>query len=305
MVTDLQMPQMDGFALLAHLSENYPDIPVIILTAYGSQTSRKAALEGGAAGFIEKPFVVEKMAAMITETLKRESEGGILQTVPLDMFLQLIEMEQKTCTIRVVNKSSDSTGVLFFKSGILIDARVKAVKGTLAAYEIFSWEKVTLAIQDTCTVEKKQIKDDLQAILMEAMRLKDEADKVPLHRADATEPASIEIKDKSDSVKPIQSKKSDPVKPIQPKKSDPVQEKLNRLSREKPWLKNIDQDNRWDDLIGQLRDFGAVFNSGKLKSCYINIGRGTDFIVLPGENTYLISVDKKCPREQVLHMLAE
>ena len=94
-VTDLQMPQMDGFALLAHLSENYPDIPVIILTAYGSQTSRKAALEGGAAGFMEKPFVVEKLAAKIIDALQRESEGGILQTIPLDMFLQLIEMEQK------------------------------------------------------------------------------------------------------------------------------------------------------------------------------------------------------------------
>ena len=124
-VTDLHMPRMDGFALLAHLSENYPDIPVIILTAYSSNTSRRAVLEGGAAGFMEKPFMVEVLAEKIENALLQESEGGILQTVPLDMFLQLVEMEQKTCTIRVANKSTAQVGVLFFKSGELMDARIQ------------------------------------------------------------------------------------------------------------------------------------------------------------------------------------
>jgi CheY-like chemotaxis protein len=35
-VTDLRMPKMDGFELLAHMSGNYPDIPVIVMTAYGT-----------------------------------------------------------------------------------------------------------------------------------------------------------------------------------------------------------------------------------------------------------------------------
>ena len=33
-VTDLKMPEMDGFELLAYMSRNYPDIPVIVMTAY-------------------------------------------------------------------------------------------------------------------------------------------------------------------------------------------------------------------------------------------------------------------------------
>ena len=35
-VTDLKMPNMDGFELLAHIMEHYPDIPVIIITGYST-----------------------------------------------------------------------------------------------------------------------------------------------------------------------------------------------------------------------------------------------------------------------------
>ena len=49
-VTDLQMPEMDGFALLAFMSENYPDIPVFIQTAYGTVESRRSVLQGGGGG---------------------------------------------------------------------------------------------------------------------------------------------------------------------------------------------------------------------------------------------------------------
>jgi CheY-like chemotaxis protein len=174
-VTDLQMPQMDGFALLVHLSEKYPDIPVIVQTGYGTPKSKKSVLERGAAGYIEKPFKFDQLAERIIITLDKESEGGILHTIPLEMFIQLIEMEQKTCTIRVVDKTSGERGVLFFREGDLMDARIGDLPGKPAAYEIFSWDQVTLSIEDNCAVKEKRIDEELQAILFDAMRLKDEA----------------------------------------------------------------------------------------------------------------------------------
>jgi len=302
-ITDLQMPGMDGFGLLASLSENFPDIPVIILTAYGSQTSKKAALEGGANGFMEKPFVVEKLAQKIIEALKKESEGGILQTVPLEMFLQLIEMEQKTCTLRVLNKSSGTSGILFFMNGILMDARIKDIKGMVAAYEIFSWERVMLSIQDTCAVTKKQIKEDLQAILMEAMRLKDEA-------GGSQEPER-EFEGADDEAPPPESAteaQAAAVAPDAPAEAtimEDIQNKLRRLKGKRQWLKNIDQDSRWDDLLFRLKKFGAFFNAGTLQSCYLNSGEPTDFILLPEKESLIISVDAKCPRERILQLLSE
>jgi CheY-like chemotaxis protein len=173
-VTDLQMPEMDGFALLAYLTENFPEIPAIVFTGLPLPQSQRTALELGYAGYIEKPIVFEDLQQLILAALQAQSEGGMLKTVSLEVFTQLIEMEQKTCTIRVADKESDQQGVLFFHNGELWDARLRDRQGEQAAYDIFSWDKVTLSIQEVCPVAEKKVESDLQAILLEAMRLKDE-----------------------------------------------------------------------------------------------------------------------------------
>lgn len=292
-VTDLHMPHMDGFALLAHLSENYPDIPVIILTAYSSPTSKKSALEGGAAEYLEKPFVMEELIQKIIARLAKESEGGILQTVPLEMFLQLIEMEQKTCTIRVTNKTTGAKGVLFFKNGELYDARIQNAKGLQSAYQILSWSQVALSIQDTCPVKTKQIQDTLQAILMDAMRLKDESaetdqatpQSLPSHRENIKHP------------KPSQSHEASPAAVIR--------SKLDKLEDGKKWLKEIFHDDRWDGLTSEAIALGKFFKAGMLKCCYFNTGESTDTIVLPAEKTVVISVGAQCPHDEIIQVLSE
>ena len=174
-VTALEMPNMDGFALLAHLSENYPDIPVIVQTGQGTPQARKIVLESGAVSYIEQPFKMEDLSQLILSTLEKESEGGIFKTFSLEMFIQLIEMEMKTCTIRATEKTSGEQGVLFFREGDLIDARIRSRHGKEAAFEIFCWDDVTFSVQDVCSLRGKRINGDLQSILFEAIRLKDEA----------------------------------------------------------------------------------------------------------------------------------
>ena len=56
-VTDLKMPNMDGFELLAHIMEHYADIPVIIITGYSTPEMEQLARKGGAVGYISpNPF---------------------------------------------------------------------------------------------------------------------------------------------------------------------------------------------------------------------------------------------------------
>ena len=54
-LSDINMPGMDGFALLQELKERRPDLPVIMVTAYGDDERRRQASEYGAADFITKP----------------------------------------------------------------------------------------------------------------------------------------------------------------------------------------------------------------------------------------------------------
>jgi DNA-binding NtrC family response regulator len=55
-ITDLKMPGMDGLELFAELKELKPEVPVIIITAYGSNEVAASALKKGVKDFIAKPF---------------------------------------------------------------------------------------------------------------------------------------------------------------------------------------------------------------------------------------------------------
>ncbi|MES0445336.1 MAG: response regulator [Desulfobacterales bacterium] len=285
-VTDLQMPKMDGLSLLAHLSEKYPDIQVIIQTGHSTPESKMIALERGAAGYIEKPLNAEDLGQKIITTLKKESEGGTLQSITLEMFLQLIEMEQKTCTIRVVENKSGKQGALFFKDGDLLDARFSAHRSNSAAYEIFSWGKVALSIQYDCAIKKKKIDGDLQALLIDAVRLRDEAGDNEKLVAETQENKDI------DESKP----KALPLEDI-------ISNKLEEVKGGSKYLKEIYQDNSWSELVTQASEVGKFFVAGTLKSCYIDRGEATNFILLPGKEITVISIDPKCPRDRFLRAL--
>ncbi len=170
-VSAASMTKMDGFSLLSHIMEHYPEIPVIIITGYSTSEMERLAREGGAIGYIAKPFMIDDLAKRIITTLRKEADGGTLHSVSSGIFLQLMEMEEKTCTVRLIEKSSGKQGILFFLDGQLLDARCDSLRGEAAAYEIFSWDDVSLSIQNSCSQRERRIHRDLQAILLDAMRL--------------------------------------------------------------------------------------------------------------------------------------
>ena len=78
-ISDLRMPGADGLVLLAHVKESGRDIPLVMITAYGSIEKAVEAMKNGAADFITKPFnkdvirhVVHKL--LKAEDLKREND---------------------------------------------------------------------------------------------------------------------------------------------------------------------------------------------------------------------------------------
>ena len=223
-VTDLEMPRMDGLTLLTHINDHYPDIPVIIITGYSTPAKEEYAREKGVIGFVEKPFVIEELGRQIITALKKESDGGVLHGMAPGTFLQLMEMEQKTCTIRLTDDKSGSRGVLFFRDGELFDARINEVHGKEAAYRILSWEEATLAIQETCPLKENRIQQDLQAILLEAMRQKDERETEPVPIAEPAEESEIIVELEEEPEITIEPEK-EPEIPTEPPKEDAVSDR--------------------------------------------------------------------------------
>lgn len=58
LVLDIGLPEMDGWEVLRHLRADGPtaNLPVLVLTAHAEEESRRRATEGGADGFVTKPF---------------------------------------------------------------------------------------------------------------------------------------------------------------------------------------------------------------------------------------------------------
>lgn len=69
-VTDLKMPVMDGQELLSRLHDLDPDIPVIMLSAYGDISSAVLAMRRGATDFVERPIDMEDMKLRIERALR-------------------------------------------------------------------------------------------------------------------------------------------------------------------------------------------------------------------------------------------
>ena len=66
-LSDINMPGMDGLALLREIKEKRPDLPVIMVTAYGDDERRRRASEYGAAEFITKPVDFDFLKAQLRQ----------------------------------------------------------------------------------------------------------------------------------------------------------------------------------------------------------------------------------------------
>ena len=78
-VTDMQMPELDGFGLVEALKAQYPLIPVILMTAAGSEAIAVKALQAGAASYVPKTALADDLAD-VTERVLQMSRMQRTQT---------------------------------------------------------------------------------------------------------------------------------------------------------------------------------------------------------------------------------
>ena len=70
-ISDLRMPNVDGIGLLAGIRKQYPELPVILVTAYASSDSTIQAMRLGADDYITKPFRIEEIRLVVEKALAR------------------------------------------------------------------------------------------------------------------------------------------------------------------------------------------------------------------------------------------
>jgi DNA-binding NtrC family response regulator len=69
-ITDLKMPGLDGMGLLRKLQTEYPEVPVVMITAHGSVENAVEAVKLGAFDYLEKPFEQEQIRQIVAKAMK-------------------------------------------------------------------------------------------------------------------------------------------------------------------------------------------------------------------------------------------
>ena len=174
LVTDLIMPgDINGWHLIEYIENFHPNIPIIVIT--GCKDEEKVAeLDGRVREILLKPIRVKQLVKIVTNILNEDIASGNLKGVSVGSFLQLLEMDEKTCLLEV-GTSPQNKGLLYIHQGKLYDAEYGDLQEYDAACRLIAMDNVSFKIKALPKLEiRRRIKGELMSIIMDAMKMKDE-----------------------------------------------------------------------------------------------------------------------------------
>lgn len=171
-VCDLAMPKSDNLAGFSLLTHTFPYIPCIALST--GKDSQEEVMKRGASHYMEKPVDTSQLLLHAGDLLETATSGTI-KGIPIHSFLQMLESEEKTCTLQI--DRTDDTGLLYIQNGVLVGAETKNFIGEDAAHLILSWQETVVQLRYFNCQRKRQINKPLISIIMEAFRLRSEKEK--------------------------------------------------------------------------------------------------------------------------------
>lgn len=172
-VTDIQMPRINGVILLAYVHTYHPSIPCFVVTSYGTSRLR-AKLPIDIIRFFQKPIDVDDLVQAIVAVFERKEPGETVLGVSMVSFLDMINMEQISCQFEIQSPGKP-TGVLYFKDGILYDAECGDKDGEAAALDLIARQMSTYRFKDFPEEEiTRRIKTDLEDLIRNALLVEPE-----------------------------------------------------------------------------------------------------------------------------------
>jgi two-component system response regulator PilR (NtrC family) len=84
-LTDMRLPDGNGMDMVRHIQENFPQLPVAVITAYGNIETAVLALKAGAFDFVSKPVDINDLRNIVRSALKvKQPEEELAQAAPGD-----------------------------------------------------------------------------------------------------------------------------------------------------------------------------------------------------------------------------
>lgn len=152
-ISDVQMNQMDGLTLLNRIKAEQPDLPVLLITAYGTIERAIEAIQAGAVGYLVKPFEADTLVRQVGQNLLQSNpptDGCIIQDRGMTKLFGLATRVAKTdVTVLIQGESGTGKEILARhiyqsstrNSGPYIAVNCAAIPENMLEAMLFGYEK--------------------------------------------------------------------------------------------------------------------------------------------------------------------
>jgi CheY-like chemotaxis protein len=177
LLTDLRMPNMDGFQVLAIVRRRFPSLRTVVMTGVSEDEYRNRAYAMGIDLYLEKPKTAQDIKMFvdcIESLLAREEAGGFrgVQSKTLTDIVQMESLSQSSVTLKFTN--GPFVGKIWLLNGDLIDAEMGDLQGEDAFKKIVSWKAGTFESLPADPKRERRILNSVQGLLLDSAQMLDE-----------------------------------------------------------------------------------------------------------------------------------
>ena len=177
LISDLNMPKMDGLQVLTIVRRKFPDLRTAVMTSVVDEQFRTRAYGIGIDLFLEKPQNSKEISFFldcIESLLAREKIGGFrgVQSKSLVDIIQLECLSKNSSVLKITNALIE--GRIWIQDGDVIDAAVQDLSGEKAFQKILSWKAGSFELFPGEASRPRTIQGSYQGLLLETAQVLDE-----------------------------------------------------------------------------------------------------------------------------------
>ncbi len=184
LLTDLRMPKMDGFQVLAIVRRRFPLLRIVVMTGLAEEQFRARAYALGIDLFVEKPksqketqLFFECIESMLEHDALNEGFRGVVQNKALVDIIQMECLTQNSATLKI--SSGKNVGTIWLQKGEIVDAVTGASMAEEAFKEILSWKVGNFELLPPDANRPRSIFTSAQGLLLDTAQSLDEAEAEP------------------------------------------------------------------------------------------------------------------------------
>ena len=169
-LTDLRMPGVDGFQLIAWMIGQKKSTPVVVMTALPSLEARVQLRESGVFAVLQKPVDLADVHRCIRAEL--DARRARVEGLATSAFLQLVSMERVSCVLTI--RSGPRVGTMHISGGDLVHAELDDKEGLAAAHALVGLPDSAIDMVERDDVRSSGLRVPLAEVVLDALRTHDE-----------------------------------------------------------------------------------------------------------------------------------